>query len=186
MPVKPISLAGFDDERTKFAVEVPALPPARKPVTVMLPRFDYMPEAEYDAMMAELESQDVEQEVIGVAADLIASGGSRVEWDRLAPEAKSQLQALGVNVSRATKAGRPIDVCETDDVSRLAEFSDRKPATVRKRMRNVALTMLRHWVDASQMPMFEALPSGALDELMKGWRDASALSLGESAASPLS
>ncbi|MBU3748788.1 MAG: hypothetical protein FGM36_16175, partial [Burkholderiaceae bacterium] len=62
--MKPVVLPGFDDERTQIPFTIPVK--GRKPVTVKIPRFDYIPEDVFDALMADLEALDVEQQVIGV------------------------------------------------------------------------------------------------------------------------
>jgi hypothetical protein len=43
--------------------------------------------------------------------------------------------------------------------------------------------MLKHVVTDEELSWFEALPSGALDEVLTTWRTASTVSLGESEAS---
>ena len=184
--MKPLSLAGFDDERTKLPVQVPVRGKA-KPVTVMLPRFDYIPEDQFDALMSDLEQLDVEQQVIAAANDLAAAGvGESVEWEPLIEEARTQLEGLGVEVVRSMKQGQSRELLTAPSekvLEQLAPFSAKTPLPLRKRSRSIALTMLKHVVTEEQFTWFEELPTGALDELLTGWRNASTLTLGESEAS---
>jgi hypothetical protein len=187
--MKPIVLAGFDDDRTKLPVQVPVRGKT-KPVTVKLPRFDYIPEATFDALMADLERLDVEQQVIAAANNLTEiEVGEEVEVDSLMDAAKTRLDELGVEVQRSMKQGHAFDVLIAKDdsvIEALKPLAEQKPLPLRKRSREIAITMLRHVVTPEQLEWFEDLPSGALDELLTAWRDASTLSLGESEASPTS
>jgi hypothetical protein len=71
-------------------------------------------------------------------------------------------------------------------IEALRPYSDLKTQPIRKRSRSIALTMLKHVVAPEEYVLFEELPSGALDELLSAWRDASSITLGESEASPTS
>jgi|GEM_PF-2114104 hypothetical protein len=187
--MKPIVLAGFDDARTKLPVQVPVRGKT-KPVTVKLPRFDYIPEETFDALMADLERLDVVQQVIAAANGLAeAEVGEEVEVESLMDDAKKQLSDMGVEVQRNMKQGHAFDVLIAKDDSvleALKPMSEQKTLPLRKRSREVALTMLRHVVTPEELAWFEDLPTGALDELLSAWRDASTLTLGESEASPTS
>lgn len=186
--MKPVVLSGFDDERTKIPFTIPVK--GRKPATVLVPRFDYIPEDVFDAIMADLERLDVEQQVIAVANDLKAvPAGSDITWDVLLDDAKAQLVGLGVSVTRTIKAGQSQDVvCAPDDavIDALEPLWTQTPLPLRKRSRGIALAMLTHVVSEQELSWFEDLPSGALDELLTQWRSLSTVSLGESAASSTS
>jgi hypothetical protein len=187
--MKPIVLAGFDDERTKLPVQVPVRGKA-KPAIVKLPRFDYIEESVFDALMADLEKLDIEQQLIAVANDLAGvDPGTEVTWDVLIEEARTELEGLGVTVTRTMKQGESRDVISapTEKVlEALQPYSTQQPLPLRKRSRSIALAMLKHVVTPEQFEWFDDLPSGALDELLTAWREASTMSLGESAASPQS
>jgi hypothetical protein len=187
--MKAISLAGYDDARTKLPVQVPVRGKT-KPVTVNLPRFDYIDEDTFDALMADLELLDVEQQVLAMANELVAlEPGEEVETDPLLDAAKTQLEGLGVEVRRNMKKGQSHDVCVAPTeavIETLTPVASKKPQPLRKRSRSIALTMLKHVVEPDQYTWFEDLPSGALDELLTAWRDASSVTLGESEASPTS
>lgn len=183
--MKPIVLAGFDDDKVKIPFTIPVK--GRKPATVHIPRFDYIDEDTFDAIMADLERLDVEQQVIAVANDLVsAEVGVEVAWEPLLDDAKKQLAELGVAVRRNMKQGTSQDMVSAPDQSvkdALSPLAVEKPLPLRKRSRSICLAMLKHVVSDQELEWFEALPSGALDELLTAWRTQSTVSLGESAAS---
>lgn len=183
--MKPVVLPGFDDERTQIPFTIPVK--GRKPVTVKIPRFDYIPEDTFDALMADLEKLDVEQQVIAVANDLSeVEAGTEVTWEPLLDDAKKQLTELGVKVFRTLSKGQSQELISAPDdkvKEALAPFAAEKPLPLRKRSRSIALAMLKHVVTEEQYGWFEDLPTGALDELLTTWRAQSTVSLGESAAS---
>lgn len=182
--MKPVVLSSYDDERTKIPFTVPVK--GRRPATVLIPRFDYIDEDTFDAIMADLERLDVEQQVIGVANDLSeVEPGSEVTWEPLLDDAKRQLTDLGVKVIRNISKGQSQDLISADAkaLEALEPYSSQTPLPLRKRSRSIALAMLSHVVTDEQYGWFEALPTGALDELLTTWRQQSTVSLGESAAS---
>ena len=183
--MKAVVLSGFDDERTKIPFTVPIK--GRKPATVHIPRFDYIPEDTFDAIMADLEALDVEQQMIAVANDLKdAEPGTEVTWEPLLDDAKKQLVDLGVKVVRTMKQGQSQELISAPDESvkeALQPYAEQTPLPLRKRSRSIALAMLKHVVNEQELAWFEALPTGALDELLTTWRTQSTVSLGESAAS---
>lgn len=183
--MKAVVLPGFDDERTQIPFTIPVK--GRKPATINIPRFDYIPEETFDALMADLERMDVEQQVIAVANDLAdVEPGTEVTWEPLLDDAKKQLTDLGVKVFRTMKQGQSQDLVSAPDaqvVEALAPFAAQKPLPLRKRSRSIALAMLKHVVSPQELEWFEALPTGALDELLTTWRSQSTVSLGESEAS---
>ena len=183
--MKPVVLPGFDDERTQIPFTIPVK--GRKPVTVNVPRFDYIPEDTFDALMADLERLDVEQQLIAVANDLSeVDPGTEVPWEPLLDDAKKQLADLGVKVFRTMKQGSSQDLVSAPDakvVEALAPLAAEKPLPLRKRSRSICLAMLKHVVSEQELEWFSTLPSGALDELLTQWRTQSTVSLGESEAS---
>jgi hypothetical protein len=183
--MKAVVLSGFDDERTKIPFTIPVK--GRKPVTVLVPRFDYIDETTFDALMADLERLDVEQQVCAVANDLSeVPPGTDVTWEPLLDDAKKQLTDLGVKISRTMKQGSTQELVSAPTakvVEALAPFAVDKPQPLRKRSRSIALAMLKHVVSEQELEWFEALPTGALDEMLTTWRTASTVSLGESEAS---
>jgi hypothetical protein len=183
--MKPVVLPGFDDERTKIPFTIPVK--GRKPVTVNVPRFDYIPEDTFDALMQDLEALDVEQQIIAVANDLVAvDAGTEVTWEPLLDDAKTQLTDLGVKVLRTMAKGQSQELVSAPDdnvKAALAPLAAEKPLPLRKRSRSICLAMLKHVVSEQELEWFSALPSGALDELLTTWRTQSTVSLGESEAS---
>ena len=182
--MKPVVLSGYDDERTKIPFTVPVK--GRKPATILIPRFDYIDEDTFDAIMADLEKLDVEQQVIAVANDLSKlEPGEEVTWEPLLDDAKRQLVDAGVKVTRSMSKGQSQDVVSADKAAldALEPFASQQPLPLRKRSRSIALAMLKHVVTEQEYEWFEALPTGALDELLTTWRNQSTVSLGESAAS---
>lgn len=182
--MKPIVLSGFDDERTKIPFQIPV---NGKPVTVMVPRFDYINEDVFDEITIDLENLDSEQQVIAVANDLASiPAGSVTEWEPLMESATKVLTDLGVVIERVSqgKARQDNVSAPTDKVlAALEPYSSQEPLTLRKRSRGIALTMLKHVVTEEQLGWFSALPAGALDDLLTQWRGQSRVSLGESGAS---
>lgn len=182
--MKPFVLPGFDDERTQIPFTIPVK--GRKPVTVNVPRFDYIPEDTFDALMADLERLDVEQQVIAVANDLSeVEPGTEVTWEPLLEDARKQLTDLGVKVFRTMSKGTSQDLVSADKTAleALKPLATEKPLPLRKRSRSICLAMLKHVVSDQELEWFAALPSGALDELLTQWRTQSTVSLGESEAS---
>jgi hypothetical protein len=183
--MKPVVLSGFDDERTKIPFTIPVK--GRKPVTVKIPRFDYIDEDTFDAIMSDLERLDVEQQVLAVANDLVdVEPGVEVTWEPLLDDAKRQLVELGVKVVKAMEKGQTQDkVSAPDDkvLEALRPIAVEKPLPLRKRSRSICLAMLKHVVSETEFEWFDALPTGALDELLTTWREKSTVSLGESEAS---
>lgn len=180
--MKAVVLAGYDDEKTKIPFTIPVK--GRKPATILIPRFDYIDEDTFDAIMSDLERMDVEQQVIAVANDLVdADAGTEVPWEQLLDDAKTRLVALGVTVKR--KNQNQDSVCAPNDwvLAALQPLAATKPLPLRKRSREIALAMLKHVVSEQELEWFTALPTGALDELLTTWRNQSTVSLGESVAS---
>ncbi len=182
--MKAVVLSGFDDPKTKIPFTVPVK--GRKPATVHIPRFDYIDEDTFDLIMADLEKLDVEQQLIAVANDLAAAEpGTELVWEPLLDDAKSKLTALGVKVIRTLKQGQAQELISADAkaIEDLAPYSEQTPLPLRKRSRSIALAMLKHVVTDQEWEWFDALPTGALDELLNTWRQQSTVSLGESEAS---
>jgi hypothetical protein len=183
--MKPIVLPGFDDDRIKIPFTIPVK--GRKPVTVMVPRFDYIDEDTFDLIMADLEQLDVEQQIIAIANELAELPvGTDIKWEPVLENTKTRLTDLGVKFSRTMVQGVSQDLISapTDAVVKALEpFSSQTPSPIRKRSRSIALAMLKHVVSDQELQWFTDLPSGALDELLTAWKSASTVSLGESEAS---
>lgn len=183
--MKPVVLSGYDDTRTKIPFTIPVK--GRKPATVMIPRFDYIEEDVFDALMDDLEKLDVEQQILAVANDLVeVEPGTEVPWEPLLDDSKKHLTDLGVKIVRTMKQGQSQELVSAPDaavVEALRPIACDKPLPLRKRSRSIALAMLKHVVSETEYEWFEALPTGALDELLTTWREQSAKSLGESEAS---
>lgn len=183
--MKPFVLSGFDDERTKIPFAIPVK--GRKPVTVTVPRFDYIDEDSFDRIMEDLEKLDAEQQVISAANELAELPiGEKLTWEPMIEAAKNTLTGLGVVVERTVVKGRSqeeISAPTEEVLEALKPYSEQKPEPIRKRSRSIALTMLKHVVSDEHYAMFETLPTGALDELLTTWKSQSTVSLGESEAS---
>lgn len=182
----PVVLHGFDDEDTLISFVVPVAG-RTKPATIKIPRYDYIPEATADGMVAELERLDAEQQVIGAAHELVdAAPGADVQRPALLDAAKQQLTDLGVTVRRARKDGEKVDVLSAPTakvVAALAPFAESPLLSVRRQRRAHCLAMLRNVVTDEEYGWLEALPIGALDVLQSQWEAQSATPLGESEAS---
>jgi hypothetical protein len=107
--MKPIVLPGFDDDRIKIPFTIPVK--GRKPVTVMVPRFDYIDEDTFDLIMADLEQLDVEQQVIAIANELAELPvGTDIKWEPVLEDTKTRLTDLGVKFSRTMVQGMSQDL----------------------------------------------------------------------------
>lgn len=183
--MKAVALVGFDDDRTKIPFTIPVK--GGKPVTVSVPRFDYIDEDTFDEMTAELDRLDAEQLVINVAHDLAdLPAGTESEWVPLNDTARKTLTDLGVEIKRVLlgKASQDNITAPTDEVlSALEPYSSQKVLPLRKRQRQIVLSMLKYVVTEEELALFGTLPAGALDDLLKSWREKSNVSLGESDAS---
>lgn len=175
--MKPIVIADVDSEENVIPF---TLPGGR---TVKLPRLDYIDEDTYDALNADLEASDVEQQLVAVANDLAASPvGEKLPWQPLLSATKEKLAALGVEVVRVTEDGvrrDEVSAPSDDVVKRLKPYSDKQPQPIRKRGREIALTMLKHVVSDDEYKLFEQLRVGQLDRILAEWRKHSTVSQGE-------
>lgn len=183
--MKPVVLSGFNDPKTMIPFTIPVK--GRKPATVQVPRFDYIDEDTFDQIMDDLEKLDVEQQLIAVANDLAeVEPGVEVTWEPLLDEAKRVLTGMGVKIVRTMLKGQSQELISAPDeavIAALEPFAAQTPMPLRKRSRSIALAMLKHVVTEQEWEWFNALPTGALDELLTTWRTQSTISLGESAAS---
>lgn len=175
--MKPIVITDVTDEENV----VPFALPGGK--TVNLPRLDFIDEDTFDALNTDLEALDVKQQLIAVANDVVAVGvGKKSTWQPLLPGTKAKLLELGVEVSRSVDSDeRRDEVCAptVEVLEALKPFSGSKPLPLRKRGREIALTMLKHVVDDDDYKLFESLRVGQLDRILTEWRKHSAVTLGE-------
>lgn len=175
--MKPIVIASFDDDENYIPFTLPSGD------TVRLLRMDYLDEDTFDAMNAALEAMDVEEQVIAVAHDIIeASPGAKLQWQPLLDEARTALLDAGVTIKRvATKDGRTDEVCAPTQrvVNAVAELATRKPLPLRKRGREIALTMLKFVVSEEEFAQFEKMRLGQLELVLSEWRKYSKVSSGE-------
>lgn len=57
--MKPIQICAVDDERTVIPFQIPVK--GRRPVVLKLPRFDFIPEDDFDQLTAEIEELDKQE-----------------------------------------------------------------------------------------------------------------------------
>lgn len=152
-------------------------------VTVNVLRLDYIDEDTFDEMNAALIELDVEQQFIGVAADIAESKpGTKLQWEPLLDGTKKRLTDLGVVVERVVTAEgiRVDEVCADPEVAELfEEYHGQRPKPLRKRARSTALTMLKFVLDADELKHFEGLLTGQLEKVLAEWRSKSRVTVGE-------
>lgn len=152
-------------------------------VTVNVPRLDFLDEDTFDAMQEALIEADVEQQFIGVAADIAESKpGTKLQWAPLLEDTKKRLLEMGVSVERTVNEdGVRIDEVSADEeVQELfAEYEGKKPKNLRKRARENALLMLSFVLEKDDLKHFEPLKAGQLDQVLAEWRKHSRVSVGE-------
>lgn len=174
--MKPIVISAIEDNLIPFSL------PGGK--TVSVPRLDFIDEDTFDALNEDLEALDVEQQLVAVANDIAAAKvGAKLQWDPLLQAAKDKLTGLGVEIERVTVADGArrdeVSAPTEDVVEALKPYSDQKPLPLRKRGREIALTMLKHVVDDDDFEAFESLRIGQLDRILSQWRKHSTVTLGE-------
>lgn len=151
-------------------------------VTVNVLRLDYMDEETFDEMQAAVEELDVEQQFLGVAADIAESKpGTKLQWQPLMEATKKRLTDLGVEIERVVKDGARIDEVTADaEVAELfAEYEGQKPKPLHKRARAIALTMLKFVLDEDELKHFDGLLVGQLNLILSEWRRNSRVTVGE-------
>lgn len=175
--MKPIIISDVDSDENLIPVEFPG----GKVVKII--RLDYLDEETADAMQSDLEALDVEQQLVAVANDIAsAKVGERLKWQPLLDDTKAKLVAVGVEVSRVVDADGRYDEVRAPSAAvldALMPYSEQKTLSVRKRGREVALTMLKHVVAEDELPLFEALVLGQLNSLLGEWRKNSSATQGE-------
>lgn len=175
--MKPIVITDAADEENF----IPFTLPGGK--TVQVPRLDYLDEDTFDALNSDLEALDVEQQLIAVANDIAsAKPGTKLQWMPLMELTKQKLAGFGVEIARVTvKDSRYDEVCAPTDevVAALKPYSEQRALPLRKRGREIALTMLKHAVAEEDYALFEPLRVGQLDRILSQWRKHSSVTLGE-------
>ncbi len=173
--MKPVSISAADKNVIPFN-----LPDG---VTVNIPRLDFLDEDTFAAMQEALIELDVEQQFIGVAADIAeAKPGTKLQWVPLLEGTKKRLLKMGVEVERAVlKDGARVDEVSADaEVAELfEEYAGQKPKSLRKRARENAMTMLGFVLDEDELQHFESLKLGQLELVLAEWRRHSRVSVGE-------
>lgn len=179
-------IPGAGDDRIMIAIG-PIAVKGRKPITIRVPRFDFLDPDTYDALIKDLEDLDAEAQVVAVANDLADTPvGEPVFWEPLMKPARITLQNLGVVVKR-NKFGdvvREEISCPTDEVlEALRPYSDQPVLTLPKRARSVVLSMLKHVLTPSQLEACGLMTVGQLNAIRDEWHAKSQVSLGEFLAS---
>lgn len=172
--MKPVSISAADKNVIPFNLP--------NGVTVNVPRLDFLDEDTFDAMQEALIELDVEQQFIGVAADIAeAKPGTKLQWVPLLDGTKKRLTDMGVEVERVVQDGARIDEVSADaEVAELfAEYAGKKPKTLRKRARENAMTMLGFVLTKDELKHFEGLLLGQLELILAEWRRHSRVSVGE-------
>ncbi len=175
--MKPIVITSAESDENKFPVTFPG------GQVVKILRLDFLDEDTFDAMEADLAALDVQQQLLGVANDIIAAPvGAKLQWQTLLDGTKEKLTALGVDVNRVVNdEGRYDEVSAptAEVVEAVKQHSGSKPLPLRKRGREIALTMLKHVVGDEEYALFEDLRVGQLNDLLAEWRSNSRTTQGE-------
>lgn len=175
--MKPIVITDVDSDENRVEFQLPG------GTVVKVPRLDFIDEDTFDALNSELEALDVKQQLVAVANDICAAApGAKLQWQPLLDATKQTLTGLGVDITRIVANGTRYDevTAPTDDVVDAVKLhSGQKPLPLRKRGREIALTMLKHVVDEDEYALFETLRVGQLDKVLAEWRKHSTVTLGE-------
>lgn len=175
--MKPIVISDADDEENVVPFALPG------GAVVKVPRLDFIDEDTFDELNSALEALDVKQQLVAVANDVCSAAvGAKLQWQPLLEDAKKALTDLGVEITRVVVNGSRFDEVSApteDVVSALKPFSGQKPLPLRKRGREIALTMLKHVVDEDDYALFVPLRAGQLDKILTEWRKRSTVTLGE-------
>lgn len=175
--MKPIVIVDASDDENRIPFQLPG------GKTVKLLRLDFLDEETVDQMNVDLLELDVEEQLVAVANDIASAKVKTVlQWQPLLDGTKEKLSELGVEITRVVdKDGRRDDVKAASDdvVEALKPFSERKPRSMRKRAREVSLTMLKYVVDEDELALFEPLRLGQLEQILGEWRKHSKVELGE-------
>lgn len=180
------AIPGIDDDRI-FITIGPISVKGGEPLTLRIPRLDFLDPDTYDALMDDLEALDVEAQVIAVANDLSETPvGTAVFWEPLLKPARAKLTELGVVVKRIAPNGLSRDeiTCPTDEVlAALDPYSGLPVLSLPKRARTVVLAMLKHVLTEDELAVCSKLAIGQLNAIRDEWQQKSQVSLGEFLAS---
>lgn len=181
-----MNIPGIGDDRIMIAIG-PISVKDGDPVTLRVPRFDFLDPETHDALIADLETLDVEAQMIAVANDLAETPvGTPVFWEPLLKPTRAKLTGLGVKVKRvnAGQVARDEIIAPTEKVLKtLTPYSDQPVLGLQKRGRSVVLSMLKHVLPDDQLEVCGKLALGQLNAIRDEWQTRSAVSLGEFLAS---
>jgi len=179
-------IPGLGDERTIIKIG-PISVKDGDPITLRIPRFDYLDPDVHDALVDDLSALDVEAELISVANDLADTPiGTPVVWQPLSKQARKALLDAGVKVTRIVEAKRREDeftVPSAKVLAKLQQWSEQPLPPLHKRVRAARLVALKHVLDPEEMAVCESLATGQLNEIWSQWEKKSNISLGELLAS---
>jgi hypothetical protein len=180
------AIPGIDDDRI-FITIGPISVKGGEPLTLRIPRLDFLDPDTYDALMDDLEALDVEAQVIAVANDLAETPvGTSVFWEPLLKPARAKLAELGVVVKRIAPNGLSRDeiTCPDEKVLKALEpFSGLPVLSLPKRARTVVLAMLKHVLTEDELEACSKMAIGQLNAIRDEWQQKSQVSLGEFLAS---
>lgn len=179
-------IPGVGDDRIMITIGPISLKD-REPLTIKVPRFDFLDPDTYDALIAGLEELDAEAQIIGVANDLAETPvGTSVFWEPLMKSARAKLAELGVVVKRTAPNDlvREEITAPTEKVLKaLQPYSDKPVLSLPKRARTVVLSMLKHVLSEDEFEACQSLTMGQLNAIRDEWQAKSQVSLGEFLAS---
>lgn len=180
------AIPGVGDDRTIIEIG-PIAVKNGDPLTLRIPRFDYLEPDLHDALIEDLTNLDVEAELVAVANDLAETPiGTAVVWQPLSKAARKKLIDAGVKATRIVEAKRREDeftVPTAEVLAKLQPWSEQTTEPLHKRIRKARLVALKHVVTPEELAVCTSLATGQLNEIWSQWEKKSNISLGESPAS---
>lgn len=181
-----VEIPSIDDDRVKISIG-PIPIPGGDPITLRIPRIDFLPDEVQDEIQSDLEALDVEAQMIGVAVDLTETPvNTAVYWIPVLKAARQKLVELGVKWERVAPAGENRDkfIAPTKKVvEALQLWADKPVLSLPRREKMVALAMLKHVLSEDELAKCSALTNGQVKAISVEWQNKSRMSLGEYLAS---
>lgn len=179
-------IPSIDDDRVKVAIG-PITTAAGEKLTLNIRRIDFLPDEVQDEIQRDLEAQDVEAQIIGVANDLVETPvATSVVWIPVMKAARTQLVELGVKWERIAPGGVNRDkftVPSKKVMDALQVWADKPMLSLPRREKAVALAMLKHVLSADDLAKCSTLTNGQVKAIADEWQRQSRMSLGEFMAS---
>ena len=179
-------IPSIDDDRVKVTIG-PIPVKDGDPITLKIPRLDFLEPDVHDQLISDLEALDVEAQIIAVANDLTETPAKTpVFWEPVLKPARQKLVELGVKWERVAPNGVNRDQFTAPTqkvVETLQPYSDQPVLSLPQRARSVVLTMLKHVLTEDELAACSKMAIGQLNAIRDEWQKQSQVSLGEYLAS---